>query len=113
MFSDDNDDDDREGGSHQSSQMKNGSLLIKSNEIQNVRVTSIFSCFFPWTLIELEGCAWNWTDELCMSQEMVDSPLTGFHLEICANFEHLTSCEELIRAVSTVFSNFHSETSNY
>ena len=34
---------------------------------------------------------------------MVDSPLTGFHLEICANFEHLTSCEELIRAVSTVF----------
>ena len=86
--------------------------LIKSNEIQNVRVTSIFSCFFPWALIELEGCAWNWTDELCMSQEMVDSPLTGFHLEICANFEHLTSCEELIRAVSTVFSNFHSETRN-
>ena len=60
-------------------------------------------------MIELEGCAWNWTDELYMSQEMVDSPLTGFHLEICANFEHLTSCEELIRAVSTVFSNFNSE----
>ena len=55
----------------------------------------------------------NGTDELYMSQEMVDSPLTGSHLEICANFEHLTSCEELIRAVSTVFSNFHSNTSNY
>ena len=62
----------------------------------------LFSCFSP-PVIELEGCAWNWTDELYMSQEMVDSLLTGFHLEICANFEHLTSCEELIRAVSTVF----------